>query len=63
MTSGSLWNYYRDKVNDAANKNDTANNKRYKSKTTSNRSFEYKTRLIGSTSANINRLDVEVPLK
>ena len=27
MTSGSLWNYYRDEVNDAANENDNANNK------------------------------------
>ena len=25
MTSGSLWNYYRDEVNDAANENDIAN--------------------------------------
>ena len=27
MTSGSLWSYYRDEVNDAANENDNANNK------------------------------------
>ena len=25
MTSESLWNYYRDEVNDAANENDIAN--------------------------------------
>ena len=33
MTSGSLWNYYRDEVNDAANENDNANNKINNNKT------------------------------
>ena len=28
MTSGSLWNYYRDEVNDDENENDNANNNR-----------------------------------
>ena len=32
-TSGSLWNYYRDEVNDAANENDNANNKINNNKT------------------------------
>ena len=50
ITSGSLWNYYRDGVNDAANENDAANKKI--NKTTSNKSFEYKTKLIGSTQNN-----------
>ena len=27
LKSGSLWNYYRDKVNDAANENDAANHR------------------------------------
>ena len=27
MTSGSLWNYYRDKISDDANENDAANNR------------------------------------
>ena len=51
ITSGSLWNYYRDGVNDAANENDAAN-KKINNKTTSNKSFEYKTKLIGSTQNN-----------
>ena len=33
MTSESLWNYYRDEVNDAANENDNANNKINNNKT------------------------------
>ena len=45
VTSGSLWNYYRDDVNDAASK---INNK----KTTASKSFEYKTKLIGNTPNN-----------
>ena len=27
MTSGSLWNYYRDEINDDANENNAANNR------------------------------------
>ena len=34
MTSGCLWNYHRDEVNDDANENNAANNK----KTSENRS-------------------------
>ena len=66
MTSKSLWNYYRDKKNDGANKNDDddyrINNEK---KTTTSRSFEYKTRIIDSTSDNNSRLNAEVvvPLK
>ena len=37
MTSGSLWSYYRDEVNGAANKNN--------GKTATIRSFEYKTKI------------------
>ena len=32
MTSGSLWNYYRDEVNDSANENNVTNNYRIKRK-------------------------------
>ena len=42
MTSGSLWNYYRDEVNDPANENNDASN----FWTNSNK---YRTKLIGST--------------
>ena len=63
MTSGSFWNYYRDKVNDAADKTG-ANHWRNNNKTTS-KSFEYTTYMIRTTPANSNRLDTEVvvPLK
>ena len=65
MTSGSLWNYcYRDEINDDSNEN--ANNNRINNnKTITNKSFEYKTKLIGSTPNNNNILDAEfaVPLK
>ena len=49
MTSGSLWNYHRDQVNDDENENDNANNRINNNKTITSRSFEYKTKLIGST--------------
>ena len=63
MTSGSLRNYYIDEVNNDANEND--NNYRINSKTTKNRSFEYKTKIIGTTPVNKNTIETEfiVPLK
>ena len=48
VTPGRLRNYYRDQVIDAANENDGANNNINNNKTTS-KSFEYKTKLIGTT--------------
>ena len=66
MTSGTLWNYYRDKVNDDVNENNDANNFRINNnKTTTSKFFEYKTKLIGSTPNNDSRLGAEVvvPLK
>ena len=64
MTSGSLWNYYRDKMNDA-NENKAANNRTDKNKTITSKYFKYKTKLIGSMPHNNNILDTEVviPLK
>ena len=57
ITSGSLWNYYRDKVNDDANKNnDVGNYKINTNKTIANKSFEKKI-YIGNTPANNNTLD------
>ena len=35
MTSGSLWNYYKDKVYDDENENDTTNNRIHNRKITS----------------------------
>ena len=48
MTSGSLWNYYRDRVNDSANETDNNDNKINDNKTATSKSFEYKTKIIGS---------------
>ena len=63
--TGSLWNYYRDEVNNTANKNDAAGNWIDYKKTITSKSFEYKTKVIGSTSAANSRLKAEVvvPLK
>ena len=65
MTSESLWNFYRDEVNDKANENNDDNYRIYKNITIASKSFEYKTKLIGSTPNNYNILDakVVVPLK
>ena len=66
MTSESLWNYYRDVVNDDENENDNTNNNRINNnKTTVSKSFEYKTKIIGTTPADNNKLIAEavVPLK
>ena len=66
MTSKIFWNYYRDEVNNSSEENNDANNFRiYNNKTTSSKSFEYKTKLIGTKPNNDYRLDagVVVPLK
>ena len=61
MTSGNLWNYYSDEVNDSAYENNDANNFRINNnEITTSKPFEYKTKLIGSTLNNDSRLDVEV---
>ena len=44
MTSGSLWNDYRDEVNDDANENNAADNKINNDKTIISKYFEYKTK-------------------
>ena len=65
MTSGSLWNCYRDEVNDNASENNSDCNEINNNKTIVGKSFEYKTKLIGGTPNNNNILDAEVvvPLK
>ena len=60
MTSASLWNYYTDEINDDANESNTANNRINNNKTITSKSFEYKTKLIGSTLNGNNTLDAEV---
>ena len=50
MTSESFWNYYKDELNDSANENNDGNNHWINNnKTTTGTSFEYKTKIIGST--------------
>ena len=56
MTWGSLWSYYRDEVIDSANEMDDNNNKINSEEKTTNKSFEYKTKIIGSTASNKSRL-------
>ena len=64
-----MWNYYRDEINDDATENDNNNNNnnnnRINNNITTSKSFEYKTKIIGSTPNNNNILDTEavVPLK
>ena len=42
VTSGTLWNYYRDEMNDDANKNNDAGNyKINNNKTTTDKPFNY----------------------
>ena len=56
----SLWNYYRDEINDDGNENnDNSNNINYNNIITS-KSFEYKTKFIGTTPNNYNILDTQV---
>ena len=65
MTSGSLWDYYRDEENDSANKTDDNDNIINNNKTTSSKYFKQKTKIAGSSSSNNGRLNPEivVPLK
>ena len=64
MISGSLWNYYRDKVIDDANEI-VANHRLNNHKTTSSKFFDYQTKMIRRTPTDNNTLDREivVPLK
>ena len=60
MRSGSLWNYYRDEINDSAIEIINDGNNDGNNKTTTSKSFEYKTKIIGYTSNNNNNvLDAE----
>ena len=60
--------YYRDEVNDGANKNNAGNYRINNSKTTTSKSLEYNTKLTGSTpdyNNDDNKIGTEVvvPLK
>ena len=60
MTSGSLWNYYRDGINDDENENDANKNMVNHNKTTTSKSFKNKTKITGNTANNGNRLNAEI---
>ena len=65
-TSVSLKNYHRDQVNDDAIENNVANKYRMNNNNTeTGRSFEFKLKVLGSTTDDNNTLDTEaiVPLK
>ena len=59
MTSGNLLNYYRDKVNDDAN-GIVADHRLSDNKTTTSKSFEYKTKIIVRTTTNRRVLNIKV---
>ena len=65
MTSGIMQNYYRGIVNDSANEISDNRNMINNNKTTASKSFENKSKMIGSTPNNNNMLDatVVIPLK
>ena len=60
MSSGSLWNYYRDGVNDSVNEIDGNDNIINNNKTKATKSFVHKAKVIGNTSNINNRLNAEV---
>ena len=63
MTSGSLWNYYRDEVNDDEIEYDNVNNRININKTITTKSFEYKRKIIRRAPADNNTLDREVVVR
>ena len=65
MTSGGLWNYYKDEINDDEKENDANENMVNSNKTTTIKSFKYMTKIIGSTpnSGEILNAEVVLPLK
>ena len=60
ITSGSLWNYYKDEVNGDENENNNAKNRKNNSKAITNKHFEYKRKIMGRTPDGNNTLKVEV---
>ena len=60
VTSGSLWDYYRDEINISANGSNANNFRINNNKAITSKSFEYKTKLIGSTPNNDYRLNAQL---
>ena len=65
MTSWSLWNCYRDEINDSDIETDNDANKLNNGKIIPSKSFEFKTRIIRSTPNYNNTLNAElfIPLR
>ena len=67
MISRSLWNYFRDEINDDENEhnNNNNNNRLNNNEVITSKDFEYNAKLVGSTQNNNSILgaDVDVPLK
>ena len=61
ITSGSLWNYYRDEINDDANEN--TNNMIDNNKTITSKFIEYETKVIRSTPNDNNILDAALAFR
>ena len=59
-TSGNLWDYYRDEVNDNANENNADNYRINNNKAITSKCSEYNTKLIGSTPNANNTLNEEL---
>ena len=51
MTTGTLWSYNRDEMDDDTNENNADNCRISNIKTTTSTYFEYKTKIIGSIQA------------
>ena len=60
MASESLWNCYRDELNDDANEHNTDKYRIDNSRRVTSEPFEYKTKIIGITKAKDNILYTEV---
>ena len=61
MSTEGLWGYYRDELNDDANKIDAAdNNSQNNDQVITNKSVKYRARIIGSTPVDNNALDTKV---
>ena len=59
MTLESLWNYYRNEINDE-NETDDHGNTVNNNKSTKTKSFKYKTKIIGNAPNNASRLNAEL---
>ena len=49
VTSGSMWNFYRDEVNHDATESDNNNTRIKSDKAITRKSFEFKAKIIGRT--------------